>query len=142
MENTWKKFGAFIRHVPISLKFGLKPPDYNDSENFQGIRNKNPIFNFHSKVTLYFLHDWIRVSTTDGNGMSSRKKNVKHRVKISHYNTNKSSPAATPHTEQPPEVDGGVHGPMGDIPQLQRGEGGLRLPCNSPQHLVGLQNSS
>ena len=28
MENLYKKFGAFVRRVPIFLKSGPKPPDY------------------------------------------------------------------------------------------------------------------
>ena len=27
MDSTWRKFDAFIRHVPIPIKFGPKPPD-------------------------------------------------------------------------------------------------------------------
>ena len=29
MENLYKKFGAFVRRVPIFLKSGPKPPDYS-----------------------------------------------------------------------------------------------------------------
>ena len=28
MESSWKKFGAFVRRVPILPKSGPKPPDY------------------------------------------------------------------------------------------------------------------
>ena len=41
MDNTWKKFGAFIRNVHIHFIFWHKLPDYNWQLHFRWIQRSN-----------------------------------------------------------------------------------------------------